>query len=246
MLRHLFFGLLCCLAAVTYSQTADQLLREGNRLYQEERYADAEEKYRESLRLEENNIRALFNLGNALYKQGRYSEAQAVFGEITRVTEDHDKLADVLHNLGNSFLGQALIEESIEAYKDALRLSPDQEDTRYNLSYARRLLSELPPDQQPQAGEGDPGDDGEEETPGGDTGTEPREDDGAEGDEEQPGEQDTPSPDGTDQIPDRPDQLSREDAERILEALKREEERILEEVVRDDSIADTLRIEREW
>ena len=40
------------------------------------------------------------------------------------------------HNLGNSLLKAEKYEESIEAYKQALRHDPQDADTKYNLSYA--------------------------------------------------------------------------------------------------------------
>ncbi len=252
ILRYVLVGLFCCIASLAFTQSANQLIREGNRLFEDERYAEAEEKYRASLQLEESNTHALFNLGNALYMQGRFEEAQAVFEDISHEAEDNDKVADALHNLGNAYLGQARIPESIEAYKDALRLSPYQEDTRYNLAYARKLLEDLPRDEQPAPGEGDPDDngdqegdpdDGEEDTP---EQEQDAEQDTDMGEEEQPGEQDASPGEDIDHSPDRLDHLTREDAERILDALGREEERIMEEVVRDDSIPDTLRIEKEW
>ncbi len=245
-----------CLTSL-HASDARHLLREGNRLFDAEQFAEAEAKYRAALEVDQDNADALFNLGNALYRQGHLDEAQQVFESLSRDFEDEERLADALHNLGNSFLGQQRIPESMEAYKDALRISPDQDDTRYNLAYARRLLEEMPPQEQPQAGEGHPDedtpDDQQEEgqpQPGHDDEAEPGDDpesDEPAGEDEQPA---TPEPGPMDEVdddsPGRLDELTKEDAERMLDALRREEERIQQQVNRDDTLPDTLRIEKDW
>ncbi len=236
--------------AHVHANDARNLVREGNRLFEAEQYAEAEAKYRAALEIDWDNADALFNLGNALYRQGYLDEAQQVFESLSRDFDDEERLADALHNLGNSFLGQQRIPESMEAYKDALRIFPDQEDTRYNLAYARRLLEEMPPQEQPQAGDEPPEDTDEDQETNGQPQPEPGDDpepDEDTGEDEQPA---TPEPGPMDEVEDdspaRLDELSKEDAERMLDALRREEERIQQEVNRDDTIPDTLRIEKEW
>ncbi len=229
---------------------ARNLVREGNRLFDASQYAEAEAKYRAALEMDQDNADALFNLGNALYRQGHLDEAQAIFESLSQDFEDEQRLADALHNLGNSYLGQQRIPESMEAYKDALRISPDQDDTRYNLAFARRLLEDMPPQEQPQEGDGPPEDKEEDQEDNGQS--QPAHDDDPEsdednGEEEQPA---TPEPgpmdDVEDDSPARLDELSKEDAERMLDALRREEERIQQQVNRDDTIPDTLRIRKDW
>ncbi len=251
IIRFFFFSMVFLFLTHLYANDTRNMVREGNRLFEEERYAEAEAKYREALELDAENADALFNLGNALYRQGLLEEAQRIFESLSRDFEDGKRLSDALHNLGNSFLGQQRIPESMEAYKDALRISPDQEDTRYNLAYARRLLEEMPPQDQPQAGDGSPDDDAGEDHEG-DGPKQPEQGDDQESDDDPDGEEQpaTPEPGPMDEMDDdspaRPDALTKEDAGRMLDALRREEERIQQEVNRDDTIPDTLRIEKEW
>ncbi|MFA6580486.1 MAG: tetratricopeptide repeat protein, partial [Paludibacter sp.] len=44
------------------------------------------------------------------------------------------------HNIGNALLSDKKIEQSIEAYKKSLKITPQDNDTRYNLAYAQALL----------------------------------------------------------------------------------------------------------
>ncbi len=252
IVRMLICVTLCAAALSLQAGDVRQMIREGNRLFEQEQYAGAEEKYRQALTLDEDNKNALFNLGNALYMQGHLDEAQAIFESLSHDFDEPQKLTDALHNLGNSFLGQQRIPESIEAYKDALRIAPDQEDTRYNLAYARRLLEEMPPQDQPgpdQEPSGEDGPEGEPDHGKDDAAPDPddmhdQQDEGM--DEDQPVDQEPTPLDDTDDSPPRMDELTKEDAGRILEALLRDEERVQREVNRDDTIPDTLQINKEW
>lgn len=222
---------------------ASSWLRKGNAYFEEGNYPQAEKAYREALEADASSFKALFNLGNALYKQGRLEEAAGVFEGLRRMPEARDEMAGVLHNLGNARLGKGDIAASIEAYKDALRTDPGDEDTRYNLAYALRLLDEMPPpDARP---DGDPdGEQDEGDEPDGGTGVDEQ---GDEGDEREQDLAEGESP-GQDQeeTPMALEQISREDAESLLDALRRQEQEIQEKIKRDEQHALPRSTEREW
>ncbi len=229
-------------AGLLHAGSERQLLREGNKLYEEGRYAEAEEKFRKSLEIDADNYKAKYNLGNALYRQGRLEEAAELYNEILQRLPAYDARASAYHNLGNTLLGQGDIAESIEAYKKALRLAPDNEDTRYNLAYALNLLDEMPPDApepEPDADYNNDEDNDEQAQPEGN--------DDQQDDQDEPGTpenvQDEP---GMADMPERPDQLTPEDAERILEALLQQEQKIQEEINREDQEGERVRTLREW
>jgi tetratricopeptide (TPR) repeat protein len=115
------------------------LLREGNKLYDDKRYNDAEIQYRKALE-QSQNAKSLYNLGDALYKQGNYEEAAEKFSKAVSMTKDTASLASAMRNLGNSYLQMKKYDESINAYKNSLKLNPKDEDTRYNLEYAKRMM----------------------------------------------------------------------------------------------------------
>lgn len=239
LLRTVCFCILMVFASVQLNATeARQLIRQGNKLFSDGDYTGAESRYRESLAIDDSNFKALFNLGNALYMQGRLEEAQEIFESLPHEAPSHEQEAKALHNLGNALLGAGDIPGSIDAYKRALRILPKEEDTRYNLAYAMQLLDEMPPENQDAP---DNGEDDQKETEG----------DGA--GEQEEGEEETPDHDekdpataGQDTSPDRIDRLSPEDAERILEALRQQEQEIQENIVRDERHTDPITTEREW
>lgn len=121
------------------SNDKKSLLREGNKLFKEEKFNDAEIKYRKAQEIEY-GFKSTFNLGDALYKQGNYEEATQKFKELSSQNLDKQTLAAVNHNLGNSQFMAGKYEESLNAYKNALKLNPKDNDTRYNLELARRML----------------------------------------------------------------------------------------------------------
>ncbi|MDR3268807.1 MAG: tetratricopeptide repeat protein [Tannerella sp.] len=141
-------GLLCATAA--FGQKAERKhIREGNKLYNSEKYTDAEIAYRKSVDVNPRSVEGAYDLGNALYRQQKYPEAaeqyQLVTGQGERLLSEnkHDnapRLAQVYHNLGNIGMQNKEYAKSVEAYKQSLRLNPRDEETRYNLALAQKLL----------------------------------------------------------------------------------------------------------
>jgi tetratricopeptide (TPR) repeat protein len=85
-------------------------------------------------------MQGYFNLGDAMYKQKRHDEAIQNYETALTKTKDLDIASRLYHNIGNSYFEGKKYAESIDAYKRALRASPKDEDTRYNLAYAQRML----------------------------------------------------------------------------------------------------------
>ena len=117
-----------------FTQNKKSYLRNGNKLYNDSSYNDAEMQYRKSLEKDQNYFNAAFNLANAVYKQERYDEASALFNALSNDENNQYNKAKVYHNLGNTLFKEKKIEDAISAYKNALRLNPDDDDTRYNLA----------------------------------------------------------------------------------------------------------------
>ncbi len=129
---------------VIYAQSSAKQIRQGNNAFEEGNYSDAELLYRRALDTDQQwEKQALFNIGNSLYKQNKYEESAELFGKLSSNESLSDKeKAEVFHNLGNTYLMQEKYQESIDAYKKSLRLNPNDEDTRYNLSYAMKKLQQ--------------------------------------------------------------------------------------------------------
>ena len=228
---------LICLAGQffeAYGQADRRLIREGNRLYQKEQFDESELSYRRALENDSDSPQARFNLGNALFKQERYDESQRFFSDLAGEIDDPVNRAKVFHNLGNSLLMSDQVEQSIEAYKEALRNNPYDSETRYNLAYAQHLL-----DQSEDQEEGDDQDQGnDDDSEQGDEDNEQGGDKNDQGDEQENDDgnrdqdrQDDREEEREGQPEPRPDQITPEDAMRMLEAADREEQRVQQKLM---------------
>src|SRR4051812_32495859 len=120
-----------CLYFTSYSfgQSERKLIREGNKLYKEKKFTDAEVDYKKSLNVNKTSPTGQFNLGDAYYKQGKFEEAAQQFQPLIadKNVSKEDK-AKAYHNIGNSFLKAKKFDESINAYKNALKLDSKDND----------------------------------------------------------------------------------------------------------------------
>jgi len=127
-----------------FAQADKKDVREGNKLYKKEQYNEAEIAYRRALEADSTSFAAHFNLGSALYKQKQYEQAENIFKALSdpKLPLDKSTKAKVMHNLGNATLQQEKWKESVDAYKQSLRLNPTDDETRTNLAYAQSKLEE--------------------------------------------------------------------------------------------------------
>lgn len=139
--------------------------RNGNAHYKKGAYADAEACYRKALSNDSSYYRSLYNLGNSLYKQKNYGEAAKQFEAVaSNAKVSNSERCKAYHNLGNSQLQQGLqqrqngaedggrgaFQKAVNAYQEALKLDPKNQDTKYNLSYAKKMLYQAQQQQQNQ------------------------------------------------------------------------------------------------
>lgn len=120
---------------------------EGNKLYHEERYSEAEVAYRKALEENAMNEIAQFNLAASLLRQGSASgetqkEASTILQNLTRDAENIAIAEKAFYNLGNIAFNSQDYAKSIELYKNALRRNPDNDDARENLRLAQKRLQE--------------------------------------------------------------------------------------------------------
>jgi tetratricopeptide (TPR) repeat protein len=128
--------MLLTIVSVARSQTLRSHVQEGNKVYEKGKYNDAEVSYKRALEKNPKSHAAQFDLGDALYKQQRYDEAMRQFGVAATASKEADHKAASYYNIGNSLFQSNKLPESIEAYKRALAMNPNDEDTRYNLQLA--------------------------------------------------------------------------------------------------------------
>ncbi len=126
----------------TFAQSKRELNNDGVDLYKTKKFADAEVKFKKGLEKDPEMFQGHFNLGDAYYKQGRFDEAIQSYKNSLQFTEDKENYSKVYHNIGNSLLKQQKYQESIGAYKNSLKQNPDDLETKYNLSYALNMMKQ--------------------------------------------------------------------------------------------------------
>ncbi|OFY66728.1 MAG: hypothetical protein A2V64_11410 [Bacteroidetes bacterium RBG_13_43_22] len=142
--------ILLLLPLFSYSQGDKKFIRQGNREYGNSKFSDSEISYRRAIDENKESADAVFNSGDALYKQNKFEDAGKQFAENHDMNDNSKKKAASLYNLGNSLLMADKVRESVDAYKGSLRLDPDNMETKYNLAYAQDLLRQQEQQQQQQ------------------------------------------------------------------------------------------------
>ena len=114
---------------------------EGNSLV-DENFIEAEKKYRLGVSAKQNNAAGSYNLGNAYYKSELYDEAMLRYLEAVNNSGLKLEKHKAYHNIGNTLMQQKRCKEAVSAFKNALRNSPSDDESRYNLALAQECAKE--------------------------------------------------------------------------------------------------------
>jgi Ca-activated chloride channel family protein len=132
-------------SAPLMGQKTENSIQSGNTLYKEQKYDQAEIQYNDVLTKEPANTTAKFNLANALYRRGKQDESAKKLDELIAYEKETALRSQSFYNKGVILSAQKKLEESIEAYKNTLRLNPDDKDARENLQKALLELKKKNP-----------------------------------------------------------------------------------------------------
>jgi Ca-activated chloride channel family protein len=210
------------------------LVHKGNELYQQQKYKEAEADYRKSVEKKDKNLEGNFNLGDALYKQKKFEDAGKQFDQLAATEKNKAVVAGAYHNLGNSLLQNKKLEESIEAYKKALLNNPKDEETRYNLAYAQEKLKQQQKKNKDNKNNKDQ-----------DKKNQDKKDQDKKNQDKNKDDKNKPNPDKKDQQ-DQPNKLSKQDAERMLDALNNNEKQTQDKLKNKKLKGGKLNISKDW
>lgn len=233
---------LLCLA-YGYSQEEKKYIIDGNKKYKDEKFEDAEKEYAKALEKNAVSFEGKFNQADALFKLKKYEEAAQQFNSLATEAEDKKLKAQAYHNLGNSLLQSEKLEECINAYKNALRNNPEDDETRYNLAYALKTLQQQEQQQQQQQQNQDKNQENQDKKESKDQKQQENKDKKEQEQKDQ--QQDQKKQDEQQQQP-KPNELSKEDVERLLEAMQNEERNTQEKVKKRKVKATRVQIEKDW
>ncbi len=129
--------------SVSIAQEADKMMKksndfifEGNELVSED-FISAEKEYRKAISKLPSNSIGSYNLGHAYYNSGHFDEALLRHIEAAKNTNSKEEKHAAFHNIGNILMQKKLCKEAVEAFKNALRNNPSDDESRYNLALAK-------------------------------------------------------------------------------------------------------------
>jgi Ca-activated chloride channel homolog len=246
-----FISLFILAYSTGFSQENLELYR-GNKSFVDGDLSDAKSHYEKALIANPNSFKGPYNIGNATYKEENFEGAIGSYQQALGRTENPLEKAEVYHNLGNTYLQSGKLGESIQAYKDALRLNPGAQDTRYNLAFAQKMKkkeeqqqeqnkNDKKDDQQKDQEKKD-GDEEEDEKGEKDKNKEDKQDEEGKENKDERGEGDEKD---EQQAAPKPMNLSPREAEQMLEAAKNEDQKIQMQI-RQQKKSQGKKIEKDW
>jgi tetratricopeptide (TPR) repeat protein len=233
--------LLCLLSYKGIAQEDKKEVRAGNSNYEKGQYSNAELEYRKALEKNATSYAGTYNLGSSLYRQEKQEEAIKQYTAAVERAANPGQKSDAYHNLGNAFVKAEKYAEAVSAYKNALKLDPADSDTRYNLAYAQAKLKQQQEQQNKEGNNKDKNQDKDQQKQDQDQQKQDQNKEQEQAKEEEQNNQ-QPKPGDNKQQP-RP-KISKEDAERILQALKNNEQDLNKKLSKKEGVR--INVEKNW
>jgi len=234
-------------ASLLLAQEDKSLVHKGNQLYEQKKYTEAEANYRKATTVNKNSPGS-FNLGDALYKQKKFDEAGQQFNQLA-TSGNKQMAAAAYHNLGNTLLENKKLEESIDAYKKALMNNPKDDQTRYNLAYAQEKLKEQQKQNKDNKNNKNNKNNKDDKKDNKDDKKNDKNKDNKNQDKkDDKKDQNKNNPDKKDNKDQQqqPNKISKEDAERMLDALNNDEKQTQDKLKNKKLKGARMHIEKDW
>ena len=221
--------LLLLMVVGAHAQSDRDYVRQGNKQFRAGKYAEAEVDYRKAVEKNGKNAQAVYNLGNALLAQRKDSAAIEQFQAAAKLETNSRRRSYAYHNIGVICQGRQMFGEAIEAYKEALRNNPNDDETRYNLELCKRQQKQQQQNQQNQQQKQNK-DNKENKDKNKD---QDKQDQQKQQDKEQQQKQDKP-------------QMSKENAEQLLNAAMQEEKNTQQRIKKAQRQKQTRKLQKNW
>ena len=150
-MKKLIFIVSILITAFSFAQEKEALLAlkksndfvfEGNTLASNDDFVSAEMEYRKAISKQPSSIAGIYNLGNSYYQKGNFEEALYRHQQAIENTSSKAEKHKAFHNIGNILMQNKKCKEAVEAFKNALRNNPKDDETRYNLGLAKECAEQ--------------------------------------------------------------------------------------------------------
>lgn len=239
--------------------TEKQILRKGNDLFKQQKYVDAEVKYKKALKENPYYEKAGYNLGNAVYEQKRYKDALPQYELVAKSTGDLTTKKKSFHNIGNVMMKEKQYDKAVAAYKNSLLLDPKDEETRYNLALAQKLLKDQQQQQDQNKDQNKDQNEDQEKDQNQDQNSENKDQNQDQGEDDKKEEDENKGDNENDQQDQQnegdkkeeqkqpePNQLSQQQIEQLLEAMNNEENKTQQKVNAEKAKGKKVKQEKDW
>ncbi|WP_309614177.1 tetratricopeptide repeat protein [Flavobacterium sp.] len=246
----LIFICLFSFFAKAQEKEKDKDLPKGNDSFAEKKYDDAEAEYRISESKNPKKSIAAYNLGNAIYRQNQSGEAKYHYAKALKIAKTRAEKHQAFHNIGNTLMKDKDYGGAVEAYKNALRNNPADEETRYNYALAKKMLKENPPKKDDKKDK-DKKDKNKDKNKDKDKDKKDDKKDGKDKDKDKKdGDKDKDNKDNKDQNQGQPKPqpggISKQRLENLLDAVNNEEKKVQDKVNKQKVQANPKKAEKDW
>lgn len=123
-------------------QKADNYIFDGNQAFDISNNVEAEKNYRRATATGQKKDIAQYNMGTTLQQDNYIEEALLVYADAIEITKGRPNTHRNFHNIGNALMQLKDYKRAVEAYKNALRNNPNDDETRYNYALAKKMLED--------------------------------------------------------------------------------------------------------
>lgn len=229
--RYIIFLLFQLCATSIVAQKAERdYIRKGNRFFNDSVFVDAEVNYRKALEVNPNSAVSMYNLGNTLSQQKKAKEAVEQYTAAAKIEKNKMKLAQIYHNAGVLFMATKDYKQAVDVFKMSLRNNPTDNETRYNLALAQKLLKDQQQQQQKQNKDDKKKDKDKDKQ---------KQDQNKQKDQKQKDKQEQSKPEKQD------NKMSKENAEQLLNSVMQDEKGV-QDKVKKQQVIQGGRLEKDW
>ena len=235
------------------AEKENNYISKGNGLHENKSYVDAEGEFRKALSINQDNPIANQNLGNTLYRSKDYDQANQRFFRSQKDNLDKSQKHLAFHNMGNVFMKKKDYPKAVEAYKNALRNNPKDDETRYNYALAKEMLEKEKKENKNEKDQNKDQNKNNENKP-----NENEEKNNSEGDKENKGDNKKNKSNKEDEKEDKrdnakksqpkrnPGQLSKEQIKSLLEAMNQQEKNVQDKVNATKQKGIPIKKKKDW
>lgn len=229
--RYIIFLLFqLCVTSILAQKAERDYIRKGNRFFNDSVFVDAEVNYRKALEVNPNSAVSMYNLGNTLSQQQKAKEAVEQYTAAAKIEKNKMKLAQIYHNAGVLFMATKDYKQAVDVFKMSLRNNPTDNETRYNLALAQKLLKDQQQEQQKQNKDDKKKDKDKDKQ---------KQDQNKQKDQKQKDKQEQSKPEKQD------NKMSKENAEQLLNSVMQDEKGV-QDKVKKQQVIQGGRLEKDW